>query len=609
MKTKAFKLNPIRTAIAGATLLTMNSIAMAAPVSATLDFTCPFPLIGDQTIIAKITADYPEKVVLADNPTLGSIYIDAITVVPDKARQGLAFVDATTITGTANSINTFHTVVGDIANNTDLAIVPTDVPSGATGPFDVPASGNTPAQTFDASHIGTVSLTVDDLILNLVNLKANGQQAPAPIGQFTADCTIVPGQETTLTTFEIVGDTVVDDPADIVVNVASVDFGSMQLGQMATKTVTITNAGDLDLGINAISISGTGASAFLESNACTTISAGSSCSVDVTYTASDEGTQNATLVIESTDADEPSVSVSLSGSGQVELRPEIEVNVTSVDFGTIEAGTSASKTITIGNTGGASLNISGVEVSGSEFVKISDNCSTVAAGSSCATEVLFTAAIGASAGTLTISSDDDDEPTTTIPLSGVGEEVIIVEPGLVIDVDLSVSGNTYIKANGGTMPLNGNIASKIDLFTGNLTGDLALDPTQGKFEIIKGWSRYLATAQVEFEPVGITEGTLVDGKLTATSTAYVKLPKVTKTLFGLIDWPIGGGDNCRTKTPVTFTVTSPDGEPFDALLGGRVIGTYDLPQLENCGALTSILSLKLAGKGNTIDLTMTPLLD
>jgi hypothetical protein len=80
-------------------------------------------------------------------------------------------------------------------------------------------------------------------------------------------------------------------------------------------------------------------------------------------------------------------------------------------------------------------------------------------------------------------------------------------------------------------------------------------------------------------------------------------------MFGLINWPIGGGANCRTVEPVTFTVTSPEGEPFDALLGGRVIGTYDLPKLENCGALTSILSLKLKGKGNTIDLTMTPILD
>ncbi|MCP5205906.1 MAG: choice-of-anchor D domain-containing protein [Hahellaceae bacterium] len=589
--------------------MSMNSIALAAPVSASLNFTCPFPLIGDQTIIAKITADFPEEVVLGNNPVLGPINIDAITVVPDKARQGLAFVDATTITGTANSINTFHTVVGDIANNTDLTIVPTNVPAGESGPFDVPASGVAPSQTFDESHIGTVSLSVDDLILNLVNLKANGQKAPAPIGEFTADCALVAGQDNTLTSFEVVGDTVVVDPADIAVNVASVNFGSMQLGQSETKTVTITNAGDLDLGINAISITGTDSFAFTETNSCTTISAGSTCIIEVTYTASEEGTQNAVLVIESTDTDEPTVSVALSGSGQVELKPEIDVSVTSLDFGTIEAGTSASKTITISNTGGAALTIEGLEVAGTEFSKSSDNCSIVAAGASCSAQVTYTSVVGASTGTVTITSDDEDEATTTIPLSGIGEEVIIVDPGLVVDVDLSVSGSTYITANKGTMPLNGNIASKIDLFTGNLTGDLILDPTQGSFEIISGWSRYMATAQVEFEPVGITEGKLVNGKLTATSTAYIKLPKVTKTLFGLINWPIGGGENCRTAEPVTFTVTSPEGEPFDALLGGRVIGTYDLPKLENCGALTSILSLKLKGNGNTIDLNMTPILD
>jgi len=173
-------------------------------------------------------------------------------------------------------------------------------------------------------------------------------------------------------------------------------------------------------------------------------------------------------------------------------------------------------------------------------------------------------------------------------------------------VKLDVEGSTFIAANNGTVPLLGVIKSQFNLTRGEFKGDLNLDPTKGSFEVIQGWKRYQATAKIEFEPVGETVGTLVDGVLMATSQAYVKLPKVTKTLFGLAFWNIGGGADCRTKEPVTFTITSADGEYFDALSGGVVTGTYTMPALENCGLLTSILSSKLAGPGNTISLTLTP---
>ncbi|UZE95341.1 choice-of-anchor D domain-containing protein [Alkalimarinus alittae] len=633
MKVTNFKLNPLRAAVIGAALMAANNVAMAAPVTKALDFVCPFPLIGDQTITATITADYPEELILDEtgNAVLGEIFIDTISLIPDKARLGLSIVDATTITGTATSVNTFKTVVGDITNNAHLVLETTTIPTGESGPFDVPASGYAAAQAFDTSHTGTVSLAVDDLVLDLTNLKANGQVAPDPVGQFVADCALVPGQQNVLTSFEVRPDIIIPEvPADIEVDQAAVDFGTIQLGQQTSKTITITNAGELPLVISAMSIGGVDASFFSHDNNCSTIPGMSTCTVTVTYNASEEGTQNAVIVIESNDLDDPALEVALTGTGEVEVFPEIDV-VQSIDFGTIEAGTSAVKVLTVNNIGGAALTVTGLDVAGSGFVKTADNCTTVAAGASCSAEITYTANEGASTGTVTISSDDADEPSSVVALSGVGE-VIIVDPceldpdSCVIDpcvedpascevdpigveLNYNVSGSSYIAANHGTIPLNGIITNNFDLASGTFVGNLLLDPTQGSFEIIKGWKTYLATAQIEFEPVGETVGTLIDGKLTAVSTAYVKLPKVTKTMFGWINWKIGGGENCRTVEPVTFTVTSLDGENFNPLLGGKVTGTYDMPAIENCGLLTSILSKKLEGAGNTIELDMAPILD
>jgi len=626
MKTQTFKLNPISAAVMGVAVMASSNAAMAAPVYTELDFTCPFPLIGDQVIKAKISADYPEVLAIAAGDTaveLPPVFIDVITVVPDKARQGLAFVDAVSVEGVAHSINTFNTEAGPVANDTDLIIEKTTIPTDESGPFDVPASGESPAQIFDDSHIGVVSLTVDDLIMDMIARKVDGSVAPAPVGDFSADCTLNPGQDNVLTTFEVTAEGA--DPI-VEVNPASIDFGERLVGDSASQSVTIKNAGGGILGISSIDL--TGSADFTEINNCTTLAATETCTAIVTYTASEQGPQGASLVINSTDGEQPTVFVALNAIATVEEKPEIEVDLSSIDFGTVVEGEEVTRTILIENIGTAPLTISGVSATGSEFAT-TDSCSTIEVGASCIETVTYTAAVGASAGTVVIASDDEDEGTTIVALGGTGTEIVVELPceedpthadypecgngggdgDLIIPVDLDVEGSTYIAANHGTIPLNGLISSQFNLTQGSFTGDMHLDPTSGSFEIIKGWKRYLATAQIEFESVGITEGTLLDGKLVATSAAYVKLPKVTKTLFGLVNWPIGGGDECRTVEPAIFTITSADGEYFDALAGGQVTGTYTLPKLENCGVLTSILSSKLAGSGNTIELTLTPDLD
>jgi len=625
MKVKNFNISRIRAAVICSALLIANGVANAAPVTTSLEFMCPFPFIGDQIITANISADYPEAIVIGAEGVpveLPAVYIDAVAIVPDQARKGLDFAGATTVTGVAYSVNNFHTVAGDIPHNIDLDLEPTTVPLDETGPFEVPASSYSPVQSFGLSHIGAVTLTVDDLILDLKNLRADGSVATKPIGVVKVDCVLNEGQNNVLSTIQV---TTTLSGSGIVVESSAIDFGINLLGQSSEELVTIRNIGGAILGVNAISILGSDASAFSETNNCTTIDAGETCTVAVTYTASAEGAQNASLLITSTDEDEPSVSVPLSGFGAIEDKPEINVNVTSINFWTIEEGSSAKETIRIENAGTAPLAISGVVVNntqGSEY-SVTENCSSIAAGATCSEVVMFNAVDGDSVGTLVISSNDEDEATIIVGLSGSGEAVVIddpceLDPALpecddgtgggdsIVSVVLDVQGSTYIAANDSTVNLSGIIQNVFNLTQGSFTGNLNLAPTQGSFEIIQGWKRYQATAQIKFEPVGETVGTLVDGVLVATSQAYVTLPKVTKSLFGLVDWKIGGGDECRTKEPVTFKITSAGGEYFDALSGGEVTGSYTMSALENCGLLTSILSSKLAGSGNTISLSLTP---
>ncbi|MBL4570782.1 MAG: hypothetical protein JKY21_06480, partial [Alcanivorax sp.] len=155
--------------------------------------------------------------------------------------------------------------------------------------------------------------------------------------------------------------------------------------------------------------------------------------------------------------------------------------------------------------------------------------------------------------------------------------------------------------------LSGAIDAVLDLASGDFSADLSLEPSSGSFRILYGWKRVTANADIEFEPVGETEGNLApNGTLSAETQMYIKLPTVKMSFFGL-NLPVGGGDECRTSEPVTIQLTTPEGETFDPLgAGGNLTGTYDLPGLENCGGLTDLLNVFMAGSGNTIDLSLTP---
>jgi len=618
MKAKNYKLNPIRAAMMSTALIAFTNIATAAPVSTELDFICPFPLIGDQTIIAKITADYPQYIGVeygGQSAMLPPIKVEAITVVPDKARQGLAFVDATTITGVAHSINTFHTTAGDISNNTDLTIEPTTIPEDEAGPFNVPAQGIAPAQGFDISHIGSVALTVDDLIMDLVNLKADGSIAPAPIGEFTADCTLAAGQDNVLTTFTV-GHIEIWPPLPNIELTPS-NFGEVPLGQSSEITATISNIGDGILGVNGIELSGGNAYAFTETNNCTTLEAGESCTATLTYTATELGTQNVTFALHTTSEDVPSTYLDLYGTAITNHQPVIDVDLTPLDFGVKNINELSSKTILVKNVGSADLTISDINITYSPYYADAmatftetNDCTIVAPEENCSVTVTYRApAEDTTTGTVSIISNDSNQSIVEINLTGTAAGSICLATescGQKTPVRLDFIGSTAITANQSTLPIEGNIESLFDFNTSTFSGDLTLNPTQGSFEVIKGWSSYQATAHIEFEPVGKAESTLINGKLTTVSSAYIKMPKVTKTLFGLVKWPIGGGKDCRTKTPVNFTMKTANDDYFDIFSGGIVKGVYDLPELENCGVLTSIINQKFVGKNNAIELSVTP---
>lgn len=184
--------------LVAATLAVGAGISSAEPVSLTLNYTCPFPMIGKQPVKVVINADIPSTATVGE-PT-PEFKIDAVSTVNDKATQGLNMVGAKTIEGTALADSVLEAPEGNLEVKVPTTIAKTPIP--ASGAFDVNASGNAPSLTF--SQPGKAKITVGNILLTLTPKKADGSETG--LKTFESACVQDTGQNNVLREIEIKGE-------------------------------------------------------------------------------------------------------------------------------------------------------------------------------------------------------------------------------------------------------------------------------------------------------------------------------------------------------------------------------------------------------------------
>ena len=145
----------------------------------------------------------------------------------------------------------------------------------------------------------------------------------------------------------------------------SLAFANQTIGTTsAAKPVTLSNTGSVALTITGISITGTNSTSFAQSNNCgSSVAAGASCTINVTFTPSAASALTATLSVADNAAGSPHT-VALTGTG-VAAAPAASLSPTSLAFGNQVVNTaSAAKTVTLTNTGTAALTITGYSFTG-----------------------------------------------------------------------------------------------------------------------------------------------------------------------------------------------------------------------------------------------------
>jgi Abnormal spindle-like microcephaly-assoc'd, ASPM-SPD-2-Hydin/Protein of unknown function (DUF1573) len=149
------------------------------------------------------------------------------------------------------------------------------------------------------------------------------------------------------------------------VSPASFDFGSFVDGQTKSQGFRVTNTGSASLTIAQISVSGAG---FTVSGLATpsTLAAGQSASFSAGFAPRTAGTVSGAVSISSNAPNSPT-KVALSGTG-LAASVSLTSSPASLAFGNVNAGTSSAKSVTLTNSGNASVTISQVAVSAKDVI-------------------------------------------------------------------------------------------------------------------------------------------------------------------------------------------------------------------------------------------------
>jgi hypothetical protein len=209
-------------------------------------------------------------------------------------------------------------------------------------------------------------------------------------------------------------------PASLHVSPATLTFAGTTLGATsAGQTVTVSNAGGVVLAGLTVTASGDFA---VGSSTCTsTLAAGASCSVVVSFNPTVAGGRTGFLTAASTTQGVASSSASLSGTGLTAAL--LEMAPGQLSYGaTVPGTTSATQTVTVTNAGQTGIADLQVGVT-APFVNDAANSTCTAAlagGASCVVGVAFTPmAVGAATGSVTASSTAA-KVTAVAALSGTG---------------------------------------------------------------------------------------------------------------------------------------------------------------------------------------------
>ncbi len=270
----------------------------------------------------------------------------------------------------------------------------------------------------------------------------------------------------------------------------SLSFASQTVNTTsAAQSVTLTNSGSAALSLTSIAITGTNSGDFAATNTCgSSVNANATCTVSVTFTPTAAGSRTANVSITDNATGSPQT-VSLTGTGASgNGTPAVTLSPTSLTFASQTVNTtSAAQSITLTNSGTATLSITSIAITGTnsgDFAETNTCGSSVNANATCTVSVTFTpTAAGSRTANVSITDNATGSPQTVsltgTGASGNGTPAVTLSPTSLTfasqTVNTTSAAQSVTLTNSGTATLN---ITSITI-TGTNTGDFAQTNTCG----------------------------------------------------------------------------------------------------------------------------------
>jgi hypothetical protein len=240
-------------------------------------------------------------------------------------------------------------------------------------------------------------------------------------------------------------------------------FGNQTISTASSpQSVTLTNSGYATLTVVNITTSGN----FSQTNTCGgSVSAGSSCTITVTFNPATTGLGIGTLEITDNSGGVSGTiqSVALSGTG---IGPVASMSATTLSFGSQQVGVvSPPQTVILQNTGNGSLSIASIVLSGPNAGDFSDNIScgtSLGAGASCTISVTFTPSLVGPESAAVVITDDAAGSPQTVSLTGAGAQAATTTSISAPAISYGTAANVTVTVTSGQGTVSGNVSLIVD---------------------------------------------------------------------------------------------------------------------------------------------------
>jgi hypothetical protein len=247
-------------------------------------------------------------------------------------------------------------------------------------------------------------------------------------------------------------------PASLEIS-GSGSFGSVTVGSSGSRTLSVKNTGGKAAAIQSVSA---GAPFAVTSQCGSSVAAGASCALQVTFSPSSAGAANGSVTLHyNNGATSQSASLALSGTGVAQVVPAVlQIAPVTFDFGQVKVGAVPSHGFSVKNTGGTAAALQSVGAS-APFAATSQCGSVLAAGATCQIQVTFAPSAAGSVSSALVVKYQDGAHNQSVSVSLAGTGIVPASPAVLtfvngssfafggITVGTSTSHNLDVKNTGG----------------------------------------------------------------------------------------------------------------------------------------------------------------